>query len=295
MKEKDTKTQQKPKFGVLKKILNAIINIMIVLVLIISLTIAVMALSSKANGISVIFGHTVESVQTDSMKGGSAEYEGGDIEKGDVIIGKFMDGSMFNDGKYGEGDIITYRGDLDGDIETKEYICHRIVEVAEYQGHDVYRTKGDNNEISDQAEGDYTSYLTAGDISSVFYSKDYHGTILKGFGKVLSFLQSKFGFFICILVPMIIFFLYELIRVIFNYAYFKKAKADEDSEKAEEEKQAEIDAAVAEALAQKNADNAAGASDGSPSDMTPEEMEQFRQFLEFKKQKEAAEKNTPKE
>jgi signal peptidase len=281
MKENETKTQNKGASRVVKTIINTVINIMIVLVLIVSIVIAVMALSSKANGgISVIFGHTVEIVQTDSMKGGSPDYPGGDFEKGDVIIGKFMDNSMFNDGKYSEGDIVTYKGDLDGDPETKEYICHRIIEEVDYNGNKSYRTKGDNGELSDQAKGDYASYITAGDISSVFYSKDYQGKILKGFGTVLSFLQSKFGFFICILVPMIIFFLYELIRVIFNFAYYRKAKEEEGAEAAESEKQAAIDAAVAEALAK----NKSQQEDLNPENMTPEQMEQFKQFLAQQKE-----------
>ena len=287
MKENDVTTQKKGVSGVIKSIINTIINIMIVVVLIVSIVIAVMALSSKANGMSVIFGHTVENVMTDSMKGGSPDYEGGNFEKGDVIIGKFMDNSMFNDGAYSEGDIITYRGDLDGDPETKEYISHRIVEVVKYEGHDVYRTKGDNNEIADQAKGDYASYLTAGDISSVFYSKDYQGKILTGFGNVLSFLQSKFGFFICILVPMIIFFLYELIRVIFNFAYYRKAKDEEGAEAAESEKQAAIDAAVAAALAEKDKADTSGA-------LTPEQMEQFKQFMEQQKNAAGSESDSNK-
>lgn len=287
-KQKETVTETHSKGGksVIGKIVNTIINIMIVIVLIVSLTIAVMALSSKANGgISVIFGHTVEIVQTDSMKGGSPDYPGGDFEKGDVIIGKFMDNSMFNDGKYSEGDIVTYKGDLDGDPETKEYICHRIVDEADYNGYKVYRTKGDNGELADQPEGDYASYLTSGDISSVFYSKDYQGKILKGFGNVLSFLQSKFGFFICILVPMIIFFLYELIRVIFNFAYYRKAKEEEGAEAAESEKQAAIDAAVAEALAK----NKSQQENLNPENMTPEQMEQFKQFLAQQKEQDKPE------
>lgn len=286
MKENDTKTQKKGAAGVIKAVVNAIINIMIVLVLIVSVTIAIMALSSKSNGVSVIFGHTIENVQTDSMKGGSEDFDGGDFEEGDIIIGKYMGNSMLNEEVFKPGDIITYRGDLDGDIETKEYICHRIIEVSEYQGTAVYRTKGDNNPVADQPSGEYATYLNNGDITSVFYSNDYQGTIIKGFGKVLSFLQSKFGFFICILVPMIIFFLYELIRVIFNYAYFKKAKVDEENEAAEAQKQAEIEAAVAEAMKAKSDSTA------ETPELTPEQMEEFKQFLEAKKQKDQQKNNS---
>ena len=295
VKEKETKTQNKSAWSVIKKIINILINVLIVIVLIVSILIAVMELSSKAKGMSVVFGHSVENIQTDSMKGGSDKYKGGNLEKGDVIIGKFMDNSMWND--FEEGDIVTYRGDLDGDPETMEYICHRIVEVADYQGHEVYRTKGDNNEVADQAEGDYASYINAGDISSVFYSADYQGKTIHGFGKVLSFLQTKLGFFLCVLLPMIIFFLYELIRVVLNFSNYSKAKAEENSQEAEAKKQAEIDAAVAAALAEKDKDHTEEKEkdaseekkeEKTPDDMTDEEREQFKEFLEFQKQQKAA-------
>ena len=276
MKDNETKTQIKPdegkkKSGVLKTILNTIINVLIVIVLIISILIAVMALSSKANnGMSVIFGHSVENIQTDSMKGGSKEFDGGGFEKGDVIIGKYVYTSGGYD--YKAGDIVTFKGEYDEETDSRKYICHRIIEVAEYDGKECYRTQGDQNPVSDQQIGDYASYLTSSDIVTVFYSDFYQGKILKGVGNVLSFLQSKFGFFICILVPMIIFFLYELIRVIFNFAYYKKAKEEES----QESKQSEINEAVAKALAEKEAQT-------SQENLTPEQMEQFKKFLEQQK------------
>ncbi len=255
------KTQKKGN-KVIKTILNTIINVLIVLVLVVSLLIAVMSLTSKANdGMSVIFGYTVENILTDSMKGGSSEYEGGDFEHGDVILGKYTEYDFDKD--YQVGDIVTYRGNLDDNLDTIENICHRVIEVAEYQGSKCYRTKGDNSELADQNEGDYANYIRSVDIGSVFYSKDYKGKILKGFGNVLTFLQTKFGFFICVLLPMIIFFMYELMRVVFNAAYYRKAKEDE-------------------AKSANASDTVAGEAN-SPVNMTAEEMEQFRQFQEFQK------------
>lgn len=275
MKENETKTQSKKVTKVLKTVLNTVVNILIVVVLIVSVLIAVMVLSSKTNsGMSVIFGYTIENILTDSMKGGSEDYEGGDFAAGDVIIGKYTDFDF--DKEYAVGDIITYRGDIDNDTTKFENICHRIIEVAEYKGVVCYRTKGDNSELADQHEGDYAEYIRAADIGSVVYDSEYHGTIIKGLGNVLSFLQTKFGFFICVLLPMIIFFLYELMRVVFNAAYYRKAKEDENKQEA-------VEAAVAAALASKDADEIS-----TPKGMTPEQMEQFRQFIEFQKQQNAA-------
>lgn len=281
MSEKMSNIEKQPEKvkKIFKAIINTIINILIVVVLIVSISIAVMSLSSKANGgLSVIFGYTVENVQTDSMKGGSEEYEGGDFAAGDVIISKYTDYIFTNE--YKVGDIVTYNNWEDSVIN---HVCHRIIEVYDDNGILCYRTMGDNGIKSDQAEGDYASYLRASDIGSVFYSDDYHGTIIKGFGTVLSFLQTQFGFFLCILLPMIIFFLYALIRVVISATDYKKSKV-------EEEKQAAVDEAVAAALAAQGADKAdtKPVETPTPEGMTPEQMEQFKQFLEFQKMQNAA-------
>lgn len=258
---------------VLKSVLNTIINIMIVIVLVTSLLIAVMSLSSKANdGMSVVFGHTIESIQTNSMKGGSRDYEGGDFSQGDMIIGKYMNYIYTNE--YKVGDIVTYRSDFDGDGYL-DNVCHRIIDVYDDNGVKCYRTKGDANNMADQEEGDYGSYLRASDIGSVFYCDDYHGKIIKGAGKIIDFLQTKQGFFLVILLPMIIFFMYELIRVVMNAMNYKKAKADEEKDEA-------VKAAVAAALSEQQANNKNGSD--PTKDLTPEQLEQIKKYMESQKQ-----------
>ncbi|MBQ6337397.1 MAG: hypothetical protein IJI50_09215 [Ruminococcus sp.] len=114
------KTQNKPQSKgkkVFMKILNTLINIMIVIVLIVSLIIAVMVLTSKANGISTIFGYTIQPIQSDSMKGGSPDgYPSGDFGQGDLMIAKATDFDSF--AEYENGDIVTFvSGDMDGKFE----------------------------------------------------------------------------------------------------------------------------------------------------------------------------------
>lgn len=277
MKEIETKTHStedsKKSSKVLKTVLNTIINIMIVIVLVTSILIAVMSLSSKANnGMSVVFGHTIESIQTNSMKGGSKEFEGGDFSQGDMIISKFTNYIYTNE--YKVGDIVTYRSDFDGD-GFLDNVCHRIIEVYDNNGVKCYRTKGDANNMADQEEGDYNSYLRATDIGSVFYSNDYQGKIIKGAGKVLDFLKTKQGFFLVVLLPMIIFFLYAVIRVVLTTMNYKKAKADEDKEEA-------VKAAVAAALSEQQANNKNGSD--PTKDLTPEQLEQIKKYMESQKQ-----------
>lgn len=271
---KNTETQKKePSKGVqiLKKVINTVVNVLIVIVLIVSVLIAALALTSKATGISTIFGYTIQTIQSDSMKGGSPDgYPEGDFGKGDLMIAKAIDGNT--DIEYDVGDIVTFiEQDTDGN---NAYIVHRIInKVAKDDGNYVYQTQGDNREMSEVPDQrDVSEYLIKGQFVSVYYTSSYKGAIIKGVGGFLDYLRTQQGFFFVVLLPMIAFFLYELVRVVMNASSYRKAKDDE-------KKQAAVEAAVAEALSEK-AGNA-------PSDnMTDEEREQFKQFLAFKKMQE---------
>lgn len=297
---KNTETQkQAPSTGkrVVKAILNTIINILIVLVLVTSLFIAVISLTSKSTGISTIFGYTIQPIQSDSMKGGSPDgYGGKDFQKGDLVIAK---ATNFNaDAKYALGDIITYKTvDTDGN---DLLMSHRIVDVnTSPQGLVKYQTWGDNREMATVPDQENVEeYITASDIASLFYSSNYQGIVLKGWGAPLDFLRTQQGFFFVVLLPMIIFFLYALVRVVLSASNYKKAKADEDKDEA-------VKAAVAAALAEKGVkqdDTQAVANTPAPADapapqMSAEELEQFRQFQEFQKMQKAQQKaqNQPAE
>lgn len=283
MKENELKTQnQEPKKGVkvLKAIINTVINIMIVLVLITSILIAVMALTSKASGISTIFGYTIQTIQSDSMKGGSPEgYPEGDFGSGDLMIAKATGDN--SNVEYDVGDIVTFiEQDTDGN---NAYIVHRIInKVAKDDGNFVYQTQGDNRsmaEVPDQR--DESEYLLKGQFVSVYYTQGYKGTIIKGVGGFLDYLRSQQGFFLVVLLPMIIFFMYELIRVVMNAMKYKKTKTDEEKDEA-------VKAAVAEALAE-HKPHSENESD-SFENMTPEQKEQFKQFLAMQKAQQETEK-----
>lgn len=254
---------------VFKSILNTIINILIVVVLVVSILVATLALSSKSSGISNIFGYTVQVVVSDSMMGGHPDYDGGDFKKGDVIIGKITNNEdSKTPEKYKAGDIVTYRGVLQGnDHLGEQLICHRIVDVQEHNGETVYQTQGDNHlvsEIPDQS--DVSEYIGAYAIVADYYTDNYKGIKIAGVGKIYEFINSQLGFFLCILLPMIVFFLYVLITVVINFVEYKKAKEDEEKEK--------------------NAPK-------TPQ-MTDEEYEQFKQFM-AQKNAQASTEDAPSE
>lgn len=294
MKENEVKTQQNetPSKGkrIVKTILNTIINILIVLVLLTSVLIAALSLSSKANnGVATIFGYSFHTIQTASMDGGNPKYPGGDYKVGDLVIGKEKGAS---DRDYVAGDIISYR--TQNDENQTVLICHRIIDVADDNGVKIYQTMGDANDAPDQYEKQ--DYLHNYDIASVCYDADYHGTVLKGWGKPLDFIRQPTGFFFVVLLPMIIFFMYEIVRVVLNAMSYKKSKEEESKENAEKEKDEAVKAAVAAALAANgttvSAETSSPKTDEKPAEasapqMSAEEMEQFRQFQEFQKMQKA--------
>ena len=239
---------------VFKKVLNTIINILIIMVLVISIMVATLALTSKSSGISNIFGYTFQVVVSDSMDGGNPDFEGGDFAKGDVIIGKVTNNDKLDTPEsYKEGDIITYEGILQGnDHLGEQLICHRIIDVQERDGMLVYQTQGDNRSVSEiPDQSDVSEYIGAYAIVAEYYTDNYKGIKIAGVGKVYEFINSQLGFFLCILLPMIVFFLYVLITVVINFVEYKRAKEDEEKEK--------------------NAPK-------TPQ-MTDEEYEQFKQFM----------------
>lgn len=275
---------------VVKGIVNTLINILIVVVLVVSLLVAAMALTSKSSGISTIFGYTVQVVVSDSMAGGSDEYEGGNFEKGDVIIGKAtkFDSTL----TFKEGDIVTYKGFLQGnDHLGEQLICHRIIDVAEIDGVAVYQTQGDNRTVSqvpDQSRVD--AYISSASIGAVFYSDDYHGITIKGLGNFYEFITGQLGFFLCILLPMIIFFLYVLIKVVINAVEYRKSKEEENKEDefAARLKELGIDP---DSVKKEESDDSDTTSQDTPANpaMTAEEYEQFKQFMAFKEMQKNAE------
>lgn len=279
---------------VFKKILNTLVTILIVLVLVVSIFVAIFALTSKSTGISTIFGNTIQVIQSDSMKGGyqgTEGYTGGNFEKGDVIIGKATE--FINDGNYEEGDIVTYKGVLAGNEDLGEQlICHRIVEKVDLGDGDYrYITKGDNNEVAEVPDQlNPQDGLMASSIGAVFHTKDYDGTVLKGVGNFMMFITSQMGFFLVVLLPMIIFFLYELIRVVLNIAGYKKAKQEDIKEEMRKEFEERYAAQNQAPQVQPVAANV-GQQNNSPS-MSADEFRQFQEFQEFKKMQQMYNQNS---
>lgn len=191
---------------VLKRATNIIVDTVVVLILIVSILVVMLSLTSKSSGVPNIFGIAPLSVQTQSMED--------TINPGDLIFCTLTE----IDDEFQKDDVVTFPIEINGEQVLN---THRIVEVVKDQNITYYKTQGDNKETNPEPDMDLQT-------SSTIVAK-YTGTKIPGLGNALSFIRTQLGFFLCILLPMIIFFIYEGIRVIINLLAYNKEKAIEEA------------------------------------------------------------------
>lgn len=207
----------------MKKALKITLSVLAWILLIFALLITVMVFTSdKNNGVPSLFGRMPLTVESGSMEP--------TFKKGDLIIAKEIDN--INDLK--EGDVISFWTNeiVDGE---KVINTHRIVEVKDNNGTKSFVTKGDNNSQND------TSVVFQGDIIG-----KWTGTRMPVVGKVMKFLKTKTGFLVCILIPMAIFFLFELFKLIMVIMQMKQQPAKLTESDEEEIKKRAIEEYLAE-------------------------------------------------
>ena len=240
----------------MKKFLNVLGNIFTVIILVFAITMTVMVITSvrSEDRVPNLFGYALMNVETDSM-----EAEGG-FYVGDMIVVRMIDKDEAN--KLKVGDVITFRRVQDDQeyLETHRIVANDATVNPEYEarkaeivdgvyvhgGVSYYMTKGDNTPSVDvnpaTAEIEYSH---SGTIVGL-----WEGTRIPKLGAIMKFLQSQMGFMICIVIPIALFFIYELYVFIMTVTRKQKEKAlEEVSGKEEELKQK----AIAEFLAQQQA------------------------------------------
>ena len=204
-----------------KKIAEIVANVLIWAFVGFSALITVLVFSSQgsADGIPSLFGKSLLTIQTSSMEG---TYNVGDM----VFMSKISDDEK---AQLKAGDIVTYRApiDIDGDGMIGDINTHRIVSHDPATG--VIVTKGDNNILADN-EGDTAYTIHRNDVIGVCTEEGR----LAGLGNAIEFLRSSVGFFVCIILPLILFFLYELYNFI-SILVSERAKKAPIAKETEEE------------------------------------------------------------
>jgi signal peptidase len=195
----------------MKKVLKVAADVLAWVLLILAFIITLTVLTSTKNeGVARLFGYTPMSVQSDSMKP--------TFSKGDLIIVHKID-DLYD---LKENDVITFYTIVDNQriINT-----HRIVKIEEKDNTRSFITRGDNNPVDDELP-----------VEAVDIIGQWTG---KSFGKVgvaLSFIQTQKGFFICIIIPIAIIFLFELYKFIVALIEVKNGEISEEDEEAIKQK-----------------------------------------------------------
>jgi len=203
----------------MKKVLKIVVNVLSWVILLLALLVTILVFSSgRNNGVANLFGYMPLTVESDSMLPTFAQ--------GDLIICKEIDDLNV----LKEDDVITFWTIIDG---KKVKNTHRIVKINEFENTRSFVTRGDNNPIDDEIPA------YAGDLIG-----QWTDVKIAGLGKVMNFLRTKTGFFVCILIPMAIFFLFELYKFIVVLIEIKRPPVPEIDE--EEIKRRAIEEYLAE-------------------------------------------------
>ena len=191
--------QEKVKTSSLHKVLTVIGTVLcIILIPILIINCALIIKSYTSDEVPSLAGVLPLIVLTDSM------YPM--IESGDLIICHTVEAEDVQ-----VKDVIAF---FDPAGNGTTIVTHRVVEVTELNGQLAWRTKGDNNNTEDRL------LVTADKLVA-----RYEGTRLAGFGHVALFMQTTPGLIVCVVVPILLFVGYDMVR---RRMYEKSNKQDTD-------------------------------------------------------------------
>ena len=214
----------------LKRIGTVVLSVILWVIILIAALYAFTTMATKDNtNVANLFGYTPLVVESDSMAP--------TFSAGDLIFIRKCDPAELK-----EGDIICFHTIIENQYALN---THRIQSIETVGDARSYTTIGDNNDgIADQ------HVISDGDIVGKYVGH------LTGAGKVMDFLSSSTGFLVVIVLPMLLFFIYQVYNLIMISIRLKKAIAVETAqeqelarqqvEKQAEEKQAEQEKAQKE-------------------------------------------------
>ena len=168
------------------KTVGRVINIILVLAILFAIFVGFTAFVSKSgSGVPTFFGFRPFSVQTDSMEP--------TFSAGDMIIDEVITDAADLE----VGDVITYWTIIEGQQVLNS---HRITSITDYENYLYFDTKGDNNTIGD------STGVHQNDIVGRYLFK------IPGLGTLVDFLSTGTGFLIVIVVPVFIFFVFQIME-----------------------------------------------------------------------------------
>ena len=172
---------------VLKSILGGIVDFLMLIVIVFAIGVTLISLNSGDNEISKIGKYIPLNVKTNSMEP--------TIMEGDFIIAEEC-----NINNLKVGDVISFLATEEDTVIVK---THRIVSIDNTTTDVSFITRGDNNPVNDNIPVFPTDVVGK-----------WNDVRLPKVGKVLDFVSSQTGFLICIVLPLLILFVYQIYRFI---------------------------------------------------------------------------------
>ena len=117
----------------------------------------------------------------------------------------------------------------------------------------VFKTQGDNPETSHNMADNYD--VKYADVIGYVREADVEDATVGGVGAVIGFLRSSLGFFLCVVLPLILFFLYELYNFISLITAERAKKKPVSAETEEEIKRRAIEEYLQQQAAANNLEN----------------------------------------
>ena len=205
MKNEKRDDRNKEKTSILYKamtVLGAILCVILIPILIINCTLIIKSFTNS-DKVPDMAGYFPMIVLTDSM------YPG--IQSGDLILCHTEDPEDVK-----VGDVISF---FDPDGNGSSVVTHRVQEITtDENGGLAWITKGDANNAVDR------SAVPAGDLVGIYIRR------FAGLGRTAMFMQTTQGLIICVVCPILLLLLYDMVR---RRIYEKSRKDDRDALMAE--------------------------------------------------------------
>ncbi|MBO5023886.1 MAG: signal peptidase I [Clostridia bacterium] len=187
-----------------KKIINIVVNVLLIVAIVLAaFSTYISFVSTSGSGIPSIFGISFLSIQTDSM------YP--TLKPGDLIIDTTIKNNEEVE-KLKVGDVITFWTNEQGQLILN---THRITAIY---------PESINNFTSFQTSGDKAGTADYNNVHAADVVGKWTGMRIPGLGKVVDYLQTSTGFFLLVIIPVLIFFIFHLVqffRVLFEYQNVK--------------------------------------------------------------------------
>lgn len=190
----------------IKRALSVALDVLLWVIIALAAVFVAVTLSAKQNdGVPRLFGYSPVVVLSNSMKGTGPQ----NFSAGDLVFIKAADTSTLK-----VGDVVSFWDLING---KKQLNTHRIVKIENSGSNTLYTTRGDANNANDPDK------KAAGDIVGIYRYK------IAGAGFVMNFLRSQWGMLFCLVLPLLAFFIWRLVKLVLAASAYRTAKIGEES------------------------------------------------------------------